>query len=78
MRGLVRARKQRLGGSPRQPAALAGQGAPQDPPRATFRTEANYVRVDVYPTASDGTALGDLRRDEFQLLEDRVRQSKAR
>ena len=49
--------------------------AQQDQPRPTFRTEANYVRVDVYATTADGTPIGDLRRDEFRLLEDRVPQS---
>jgi VWFA-related protein len=42
----------------------------QDPPqRPTFRTEANYVRVDVYPTAN-GVPVGDLHQDEFDVLED--------
>jgi VWFA-related protein len=39
------------------------------PPRPTFRTEANYVRVDAYPTAN-GVPVGDLRQDEFEVLED--------
>jgi VWFA-related protein len=39
--------------------------APQQP---TFRTEANYVRVDVYAT-KDGIPVPDLRQDEFELLE---------
>ncbi|HEY1306234.1 MAG TPA: VWA domain-containing protein [Vicinamibacterales bacterium] len=54
--------------------ALALQ-AQQDQPRPTFRTEANYVRVDVYATTADGTPIGDLRREEFKLLEDRVPQT---
>jgi len=62
-------------------AALGGlfveaqQTAPQDQPRPTFRTEANYIRVDVYATARDGTAITDLRREEFELLEDRAPQT---
>jgi VWFA-related protein len=40
----------------------------------TFRTEANYVRVDVYPTM-DGVPVADLRRGDFELLEDGVVQS---
>lgn len=44
---------------------------PQEPPQPTFRTEANYVRVDVYPTAS-GAPVTDLRRDDFEVLEDNV------
>ena len=55
--------------------ALAGQAPPQDQPRPAFRTEANYVRVDVYATGRDGAPIGDLRREEFQLLEDRVPQA---
>ena len=38
-------------------------------PGPTFHTEANYVRVDVYPTV-DGQPVLDLREDEFELLED--------
>ena len=37
-------------------------------PRPTFRTEANYVRVDAYPTKS-GTPIPDLTREEFEILE---------
>jgi VWFA-related protein len=55
-------------------AVIADQ-APQDQPRPTFRTEANYVRVDVYATMRDGTPVTDLRRDEFELFEDRARQT---
>ena len=60
--------------------ALAIAGAPiriasQDQPRPTFRTEANYVRVDAYATTRDGVPIDDLRRDEFELLEDRVPQT---
>jgi VWFA-related protein len=40
---------------------------PSQPP--TFRTEANYVRVDVFPTAN-GAPVADLRQEEFQILED--------
>jgi len=48
--------------------------ASQDQPQPTFRTEANYVRVDAYATTKDGVPIDDLRRDEFELLEDRVPQ----
>ena len=37
------------------------------PPR--FRTEANFVRVDVYPTTG-GRPVLDLRREDFEILED--------
>jgi VWFA-related protein len=47
--------------------------APNQPQQPTFRTEANYVRVDVFPTAS-GAPVTDLRQDEFQILEDGVPQ----
>src|ERR1043166_5040832 len=42
---------------------------PPQPPQPTFRTEANYVRVDVYPTNKDGTPITDLRQDEFEIVE---------
>ncbi|HET9360133.1 MAG TPA: hypothetical protein VFO58_10290, partial [Vicinamibacterales bacterium] len=50
--------------------AVAQQAPPQDQPRPTFRTEANYIRVDAYATTRDGAAIGDLRQEEFRLLED--------
>lgn len=50
------------------------QQAPADPQRPTFRTEANFVRVDVYPTA-DGKPVLDLTREDFEVLEDGRRQS---
>jgi VWFA-related protein len=53
-------------------ASSFGQ-APAQPQQPTFRTEANYVRVDVYPTAN-GLPVDDLRQDEFQVLEDGVPQ----
>ena len=60
-------------------AVLAGlsrgdaQEAPAAPPggqgRPTFRVEANFVRVDVFPTV-DGKAVRDLTAADFELLED--------
>ena len=54
-------------------AAIAGaSGQSQTPDQSqnpTFRSEANYVRVDVFPTAN-GVPVADLRQDEFQILED--------
>ncbi len=38
------------------------------PPQPTFRTEANYVRVDVYPTR-DGAPVADLTRDDIEILD---------
>jgi VWFA-related protein len=51
------------------------QNAPQDTRRQqpTFRTAANYVRVDVYPTAN-GQIVPDLAQAEFEILEDGVPQ----
>jgi VWFA-related protein len=50
------------------------QQAPPDPQRPTFRTEANFVRVDAYPT-SDGKPVLDLTREDFEVLEDGRQQS---
>ena len=41
----------------------------QDPAQPTFRADASYVRIDVYPTA-DGVPVTDLSRDDFEVLED--------
>jgi VWFA-related protein len=41
---------------------------PTPPPQPTFRTEANYVRVDVYPT-KDGAPIPDLTRADFEIFE---------
>src|SRR3977135_1632270 len=49
-------------------AALAQTPTPQPPAQPTFRTEANYVRVDVYPT-KDGAPVTDLRQEDFEVLE---------
>src|SRR3954468_13026232 len=49
---------------------LGGLGAqapaPQSPP--TFRTEANYVRVDLYPTKDD-IPVTDLTQADFEVFE---------
>jgi VWFA-related protein len=44
------------------------QGPPDQPPRPTFRTEANYVRVDVFPTRN-GAPVGDLTQEDFEVIE---------
>jgi len=46
---------------------------PQDPQRPIFRIEANFVRVDVFPSA-DGVPVQDLTADDFEVLEDGVPQ----
>lgn len=45
----------------------------QDPAQPTFRTGANYVRVDVFPTAN-GRPVADLAADDFEILEDNAPQ----
>jgi VWFA-related protein len=47
-------------------AALAA--AQEQPPRPTFRTEANYVRVDAFPTKG-GAPVTDLTQADFEILE---------
>jgi VWFA-related protein len=42
-------------------------------PVPTFRTEANYVRVDVFPTR-DGAAVADLSAADFEVFEDKAPQ----
>ena len=55
-----------------------GQTGQAQPPaaqeqRPTFRAEANFVRVDVYPTAG-GKPVTDLKQEDFEVLEDNVPQ----
>jgi VWFA-related protein len=52
-----------------QGPAKAGPYAQSQEPQPTFRTEANYVRVDVYPT-SNGAPVTDLQKDDFEVLEE--------
>jgi len=53
----------------------AGQPAsPGDQPAVTFRVEINYVEVDAGVFDKDGRFVSDLRRDDFQVLEDGVPQ----
>lgn len=56
------------------PLALATVAGQDQIARPTFRTGANYVRVDVYPTRN-GTPVTDLQRDDFEILEDKVPQT---
>ncbi len=49
-------------------AALAAAQQPTQP-RPTFKSEANYIRVDAFVT-HDGRPLEDLRAEDFELLED--------
>ena len=52
--------------------AQSGGNPPQQPP--IFRTEANFVRVDVYPTQGGKPVLG-LRAADFEVLEDGKQQA---
>ncbi|PYR72507.1 MAG: hypothetical protein DMF87_27820, partial [Acidobacteria bacterium] len=53
---------------------LAFLSAQDQTARPTFRTAANYVRVDVYPTRN-GTPVADLRQEDFEILEDKAPQT---
>jgi VWFA-related protein len=55
------------------PSAARPADAPPQDARPTFRAEANYVRVDVYPTVN-GRAVPDLTIDDIEILEDGVPQ----
>src|SRR5947209_5852763 len=54
-------------------SAASQDPQPAQPPRPTFRTEANYVRVDVYPTVN-GAPVMDLTQEDFEVLEEKVPQ----
>jgi VWFA-related protein len=58
------------GAAPQAPPPGAGESASQQP---TFRLEANFVRVDVFPT-KDGQSVRDLTAADFEVLEDGVPQ----
>jgi VWFA-related protein len=49
------------------------QKPPRDPQQPVFRTEANFIRVDVFPT-KDGIPVKNLTAADFELLEDGVAQ----
>ena len=59
-------------------AAVLGAQAPQTPAKPqpqqpTFKAGVSFVRVDVYPSVN-GQIVGDLKQDEFEVLEDGVPQ----
>ena len=61
--------------APLASSAPRTSSAPQDQAaRPTFRTEASYVRVDVYPTRN-GVPVTDLKSEDFEILEDKVAQT---
>ena len=51
-------------------ALFAAAGQDPEPQRPVFHTEANYVRVDVYPTTVQGVPVGDLKQDDFEIFDD--------
>ncbi len=55
------------------PPAQSQPQSPQPQPPPRFTTEANYVRVDVYPSRN-GVPVTDLRMEDFEVLENGVRQ----
>jgi VWFA-related protein len=63
----------RIAAVPSEGQAPRAVTAADQPPRPVFRTEANYVRVDVYPT-KDGQPVNDLTRDDFEVVEDKTPQ----
>ena len=61
-------------GQQQSPSNQAPQKTPPDPQQPpVFRTEANFVRVDAFPT-KDGKPLFGLTADDFELFEDGVPQ----
>jgi VWFA-related protein len=58
-----------------QQRAAEGQTGANDQPAVTFRAEVNYVEVDAGVFDKDGRFVSDLRRDDFEVLEDGVRQN---
>jgi VWFA-related protein len=55
-------------------AAVAALTARPQDPQPTFKTEANYIRVDVYPTLN-GAPVADLRREDFEVYDENVLQT---
>lgn len=56
--------------------AQSQMASPPPPQQPTFRVEANYVRVDAYPTL-DGQPVSDLTAEDFEIFEDGVPQKVA-
>ena len=57
-------------GQPAQGQPAQGQPAPDQPQRPTFRTDINFVRVDVIVTDKKGEPITDLTQKDFQVWED--------
>lgn len=62
--------------APARPGAQPQDPPPQTPPgqQRTFRTDVDYVRVDVYPRQR-GRVVEDMARSEFQVFEDGIAQT---
>jgi len=74
MKGLgLRAQGWAIAASALAVAAVSSQTPAPQPPPPTFRTEANYVRVDAYPTKDD-QPVADLTQADFEILEGGVPQ----
>jgi len=60
-------------------AALTGQGqtpaAPQGPEAPNFKLQVDYVEVDAYVTDQQGQFVRDLKKEDFQVFEDRQPQT---
>ncbi|MGE5357952.1 MAG: VWA domain-containing protein [Bacteroidales bacterium] len=57
-------------GAAQNPPAAQAQNPPQNPQQPTFRTGINFVRVDVLISDKQGNPVTDLKRDDFEVLED--------
>jgi VWFA-related protein len=68
--------RQPAGNTAVQANPAAAQPDRQFPP-LTFKAEVNYVEVDAFVTDQQGRFVGDLRRDDFRVLEDGKPQSLA-
>jgi VWFA-related protein len=64
---------QQTSSPPPQPPPPQPRATSDDQPPPRFRTDANYVRVDVYPT-KDGKVVDDLKAEDFELLENGAKQ----
>ncbi len=51
-------------------ASLLGSAQQQPAPSATFQVEVNFVDIDAVVTDERGNFVGDLTKDDFELLDD--------
>ena len=59
-------------------ASLLGSAQQQPAPSATFQVEVNFVDIDAVVTDERGNFIGDLTKDDFELLDDGKPQESAR